>query len=134
VEFDDRDPCDVQWVNLTDSSVFQSVYINTGLVWARRSLKASGRNSVVGWPARVSCNLTICNDLVFRMPFTIVIITLLMTTAKDVRALLPTETLRNENMCLDCCYGFIFFLLFHTVFLILCWGRCLQTNGCGRIF
>ena len=54
VQFDDRDPCDVQWVNLTDSSVYQSVYINTGLVWARRSLHTSGRNSVVGWPARVS--------------------------------------------------------------------------------
>lgn len=54
MQFDDRDPCDVQWVNLTDSSVFQSVYINTGLVWARRSLHTSGRNSVVGWPARVS--------------------------------------------------------------------------------
>ena len=72
MEFDDRDPCDVQWVNLTDSSVFQSVYINTGLVWARRSLKASGRNSVVGWPARVSCSLTICNYLVFKMSFIIV--------------------------------------------------------------
>ena len=54
MQFDDRDPCEVQWVNLTDSSVFQSVYINTGLVWARRSLHTSGRNSVVGWPARVS--------------------------------------------------------------------------------
>jgi len=54
VQFDDRDPCDVQWVNLTDSSVFRSVYINTGLVWARRSLHTAGRNSVVGWPARVS--------------------------------------------------------------------------------
>jgi len=82
VEFDDREQNDVQWVNLTDSSVFQSVYINTGLVWARRSLKTSGRNSVVGWPARVSSNHTICNYLVFRMSFIIVIITLLMTTAK----------------------------------------------------
>lgn len=61
VQFDDRDPCDVQWVNLTDSSVYQSVYINTGLVWARRSLHTSGRNSVVGWPARVSeDNVCLC--------------------------------------------------------------------------
>ena len=60
MQFDDRDQCDVQWVNLTDSSVFQSVYINTGLVWARRSLHTSGRNSVVGWAARVSTLLYIC--------------------------------------------------------------------------
>ena len=127
MQFDDRDPCDVQWVNLTDSSVYQSVYINTGLVWARRSLHTSGRNSVVGWPARVSTGddcmcvaVSMCMGNWANNGTTVSCI-----GAGTSRNLYKLKHVFNTIVTKLC-------ILF-TVLLILCWGRCLQTNGSGGI-
>ena len=124
MQFDDRDPCDVQWVNLTDSSVYQSVYINTGLVWARRSLHTSGRNSVVGWPARVSTACVwLCQCVWVIGP--IMVLLLSCIGAVTSRSLYKLKHVFNTIVTK-------LFILF-TVLLILCWGRCLQTNGSGGI-
>ena len=42
-----------EWVNLSKSDVFKSVYVEKSLLWARRVLH-NEQNRAVAWPARVS--------------------------------------------------------------------------------